>query len=201
MAWPKPVVREMWYKLYVKPTLSGSCLGALKILANPGVFEAPHISIPPPYKEPWSDYKLEKTVFATRVAVYESFFASRKEISYVGFKCKPESLHSIWYDSKYAHFFPHITIFVGESLRKARKVYNIIDHYKYGFSFTGHNLELCKGRERSQRQEISIDGDAMTHIFGARFDAVDIRSLTTNQRVSHMHKICEYLSQQSTMKV
>lgn len=187
--------------LYLRPTLPGSCLTVLRLLANPERRMAAHITVRGPYKKVWSDYRLEKRIAATRIAI-QRLDKFSPGVPIVCFICKPFDLKPIWFDHGSRSFYPHITIYDGDSPSIAKEVHAAIDRYQYRFSFAGSNLMVTKNWGPCLKTpDVSFDQRAMCNITGRILNRPIIESLPFEERLSLIDKICAYLSKQSTMRM
>lgn len=184
-------------------TICGSCLNALRLLADPEVKTAAHITVKVPFRLNWSDYGLEKAVGASYIRVCGTYRERWRGKPFVSFECGPPPLKKLWRLDNGQPFYPHITLYHGGSLDIANLVFDIVSSFSYHFRFSGKCFAVSKktARRVDSPYPITFCPQIIEEIVGINIDPMTICGMTLQMRLDAIGKICGYISCQSTMAI
>jgi len=187
------------YVIYVNTGTVGVCLDAIRLFASPDAKRFSHVTVRGPYNYPLDDIELaqlnsildEKSIIINGVG---NFFNENQNT--VFFTCHSNSLQRIWQKSDYPNYNPHITIYDGDNLAFAQKIYNIISKYQYNVQCGQNKLMSVEiGNGKNGYLAESLDERLLPQNLGlSKNFKSQIYNMTIEDRLNYIEKLCEFLA-------
>ena len=190
--------------LYVPDGLIGSCIDAIRVLANPAEKHRAHITVRGPYRRRGNrSDKVSRFVEGSEILVEGpgNFFASGQNTVYL--RCMSPGLEAVWHKPDY-EFNPHITLYDGSSEEFARRLWDIVSTRTFNLLFIAGPLRPLMSSRRYQggmALRADLDLRLLREVTGVAIDEVAIENLGDDARLKAIGKLCDYLSTRQSLLV
>lgn len=199
---------KLIYVIFVNTGEIGACLDAIRVLASPQAKRFSHVTMKGPYPEALGPEELahdNRLVESNGLLLNgcDNFFNEGQNT--VFFTCQVDDwIRKIWDKVDYAQsrINPHVTVYDGEDLKFATKIFEILSRYTYAVSCGEKELkqlEIGNGKNGLLLNTIRID-DLPKDILSPRFPS-GVDEMSADERLGYIDKICSYLHAASTSGV
>lgn len=192
---------KVFYVIKVADVEMGTCLNAICLLANPVRRSEVHLTVRGPNERHLTQSKVDELnshLINNEIIIdgVGNFFAEGQKTVFL--KCRSERLKKVWQKPDYDDFNPHITIYNGDSIVFAKKLFAIVSKYHFVMHFIGDRIEPYVANKDKDYQEtyissIELNDAVLFKIFNHHLDALAIRQMTEQERLSAIEVICHHL--------
>jgi len=194
---------RFFFVIYLHNEAIKTILDPMRIIADPKQRNLSHITVKGPYRNAQKKRLVQdsKLIQGQDITVHGAgnFFIENQNTVFL--RCEEkEELYTIWKSKEektYKEFHPHITIYDGDNRKFAKNLFNTINSHNINFSFKVDKLELYSSADKSRLFNLRAQANYSTisSMAGRFIDQANIDSLTDDERLLVIDKMCELLEQ------
>ena len=105
----------------------------------------------------------------------------------------------VW-KKKHYPFNPHVTVYDSDSGEFARRLFGVINRYKYRLEFRADELEVMESQkgQASFSLALAFNSELVRQVVGKEIRAEDVQALPEDRRLELIGRLCKHLAASST---
>ena len=169
---------KFFHVIYVEVGLRADLLDALRLVCNPDTRQAAHLTVRGPFVQPGVATGLRTRVLGVPVVVggLATFFESNRNTVFL--EARADGLRDVWHKPDFP-FRPHVTIYDGEDVDFAARLFRLLAPIPMCFAFVAR--ELCV--LATGGNDLPFSDALLARIVGPGTSRETLRALSTERRL------------------
>lgn len=194
---------RVFYAVYVGDRRLGTCLDAIRLLADPATRTKAHVTIRGPYTQRLRSVDEQRWTASLqgeviRLAEPDAFFGPSQNTIYL--RCEAPALQKMWSKRDYPDFRPHLTLYDGPSRAFADGLLRIITTREARYCIRSPRLAPLVSLRKPQRAQTTLglgaelDTTYLSHLWKGDLPLTYAHCLSPEERLTAIQVIWNHLA-------